>query len=176
MRLCSICAILLAACGSTKRAPPLESLKLTKVVFRQYYAGSPIFVLENLAGRDIVKLRSQPARQREVRPAYIPDEVMSKLLSEFKRYGFYDYSGPRPPNPLKVGGRAELTVIGTGRYLDHRGRPHDAFIRRDQQGKGGYKTYKKCVDAFRAVHAHYGKFQTTTGAGNFGVKRTGFER
>ncbi len=62
MRLCSICAILLAACGSTNRAPPLKSLKLTKVVFRQYYAGSPIFVLENLAGRDIVKLRSKAAK------------------------------------------------------------------------------------------------------------------
>lgn len=176
MRLCSICAILLAACGSTKRDPPVEPLKLTKVVFRQYYVGSPIFVLENLAGRDIVKLKSQAAKHREVRPAYIPDEVMSQLLSEFRRYGFYEFSGPRPPNPRKVGGRAELTVIGTGRYRDHHGRAIDSFIRRDKQGKKGYETYKKCVDAFRAVHAHYGKFQATIGAGDFGVKRTGFER
>ena len=174
MRLCTVCAILLAACGSSStKSASGKTLPLTKVVFRQYYPGSPIFILESLSGRDIVKLRSTPARHRDVKPAYVPDDVMAKLLNEFKRLGFHEHSGARPSDPRKIGGRAELTLIGTG---DRGQRLIEAFIRRDGQGKAAFETYRKCVETFRAVHAQYGKFQATRGAGEFGVTKAEFER
>ncbi len=176
MRHCLFCLFLLAACKSSGTKVDATPMPLTKVIFQQYYRGSPVFILESLSGRDLVKLRSQPAKAGQVAAAYVPDKVMGELLTELRRFGYYDYSGARPRDPRTVGGRAELTVVGQGRHRDYRGRAIEAFIRRDGQGKDAYDTYKKCVDAFRVVHAHYGKFQATAGGGDFGVKKSEFKR
>lgn len=174
MRHCAFFLILLTACKSGPDKS--EPIPLTKVVFRQYYKGSPVFLIESLSGRDLVKLRSDRGEPGQIKPAYVPDEVMVKLLDELRRAGYHDYSTARPRDPRKIGGRAELTIVGQGRYKDGRGRPIEAFIRRDGQGKDAYDTYKKCVDTFRAVHAHYGQFQASAGGGDFGVKKAEFER
>jgi hypothetical protein len=175
MRARAIFALLAAACSSTPGEEPkdekqaAEPLPQTQVIFRQYYKGSPIFIVENLAGRDQAKLRSKPAKHGEIKPAYIPDDVMARMLSDFKDFGYFDYAGARPPDPRTVGGRAELTIIGADKSMV-------SFVRRSGQGKDAYETYKNCVDTFRAVHAHFGKFQAASGAGDFGVKKVEFER
>lgn len=172
MRYRLFCALLLAACGSTQgRVHPDradEPLPPTKVIFRQYYRGSPIFKIESLSGRDLVELRSKPLEQDQIKIAYVPDDVMRRMLADFDEFGYGEYSGARPPNPLRVGGRAELTIMTENRTV--------SFIRRDGQGKDAHDTYRKCVDTFRAVHLYYSRYQATRGKGDFGVKKVEFER
>ncbi|MHC4959900.1 MAG: hypothetical protein ACYTGN_16165 [Planctomycetota bacterium] len=175
MRALAIFAFLLvsAACSSTPagegQGEAKKPLPQTQVIFRQYYKGSPIFIVENLAGRDQVKLRSKPAKHGEIKPAYVPDDVMERMLTEFKDFGYFRHAGARPRDPRTVGGRAEITIIGADKSMV-------SFVRRNGQGKDAYETYKNCVDTFRVVHAHYGKFQAASGGAEFGVKKVEFDR
>lgn len=173
MRTCTLCSLLLAACSSApsgRESAATVALPKTQVVFRQYYKGSPIFVIENFAGRDEVKLRSAPPKRGEIKPAYIPDDVMARMLKDFRKFGYFEYAGARPGNPISVGGKAELTIVGENESTV-------AFIRRNGQGKKAHDTYLSCVETFRAVHTHFSRFQAATGGtGAFGVKKVEFER
>jgi hypothetical protein len=175
MRFWSICALFIAACGSssgssggTASGDRGTAMSRTRVYFRQYYKQSHTFAVENFAGRDEVELRSRPRNPDEPALAFVPDEVMEKMLSEFKRFGFYDYAGPRPADPSKLGGRGELTIV------DAKGR-QNAFIRVRGQGKDAFDAYQGCIQTFLAVHDHYGRFQaSTSGGAAFGVKKAEF--
>ena len=171
MRFWLICAFGLAACGSAPResAPsPGSAVQQTRVIFRQYYGNSHIFVIENAAGRDIVKLRSKPAKAGSSPVAYIPDEVMAKVLAEFERLGFYRHAGPRPADPLKVGGRAELTVIDPNQRAT-------SLIRRHGQDRSAHDAYTRCVQTFLVVHDNFGRFMATSSTEEaFGVRKAEF--
>ena len=99
-----LCLPLLAACGSTgpKSTPePFRADQVIRVVNNQYRGVSTVLVLENLAGRDQVSLRSTPVRAGEPVVAYVPDDKMSELLEAFEDNDFYDYARPRPSNPTR---------------------------------------------------------------------------
>ena len=175
MRLCGFCffcAFLTPGCSSSSGSSSnssAEPLPKTQVVFRQYHRNSPIFVVENLAGRDAVKLRSTPAKDGSFSPAYVPDEILSRMLEEFRKFGYFDHAGARPGNPISVGGLGELTIIGANNRTV-------SIIRRKGQGKVVYDAYEKCRATLLYVHAEYAKYQAVTGDGNFGVKKAEFER
>jgi len=166
----------LAACGSTTStngksagAAPGEPLEKAQLVFRQYYGNSHIFIMENLAGRDMVALRSRIVPVGTPPTAYIEDDVMRELLREFRKSGFYDHAGPRPPNPLKVGGRGEVTLTTGGETI--------SIIRRPGQTKDAFDAYDYCRKTLLAVYDFYAQYQSTTTTGdNFGVRPTDYDR
>ena len=169
---CFFCAFLTTGCSSTSGSSPdpsAEPLPKTQVVFRQYHRNSPIFVVENLAGRDVVALRSKPTREGSISPAYVPDDVMARMLAEFRKFGYFDHAGARPGNPISVGGLAELTIIGAnGRTI--------SIVRRKGQGKEVYDAYEQCRTTLLYVHKEFAKYQAVTGDGGFGVKKAEFAR
>jgi len=116
MRLPILLLAFLTACAAgppaARREPAaLPSAGKIRIVYRQYRRGSTIFVMENIAGRDLKALRSRPLRPGEHSVAYVPDDVMRRMLEEFDRFGFPRYARPRPANPLKFGASGELTLI-----------------------------------------------------------------
>lgn len=160
--------LLCAACGSSGAGRADESGEpdpQTRVVYRQYYRGSSIFIVENIAGRDLKDLRSRPLQEGETPVAYVPDDVMREMLKEFRRFGFDDHAGPRPRNPIKVGGIGEMTVIDEDRNMV-------AIIRQRRQDVKVAECYGECVKTFLAVWNHFRPFgQAVTGDTKFGVQR-----
>jgi hypothetical protein len=148
-----------------------EPAPFTRIVFRQFYAGSQPFVMENLAGRDLIELRSKPIAQGDAPVAYVPDAVMRELLSELRRFDYYDHAGPRPPDPSRFG-VGELTVAeGNARPL--------ALIRTRQPPGEATTAYRRqtkcwsnCTRAFIGVYNfHRPSMQATSSTGDFGTKR-----
>ena len=186
MRLSLVCVIL-AACGSTSGPAgegsgeagdeSLQPLPVTRIVYRQYYPGSPIFVLENLGGRNLVELRSEPLVKGKPPVAYVPDWVMVKLMAEFEDQGLPDYLKPRPRNPKAMGGVAELTLIardGTMRSFIRTRSPKGQQPSKQYQALS--KTYLYCVESFRVVWDAYRPYaQVSEGVtGEFGVRKAEF--
>jgi len=144
-----------------------EPFPKTRVVFRQYYRGGHTLMVENLAGRDIVKLRSEPVKKDEVPIAWVTDEVMRDMLKTFKRRDFADYARVRPADPRGMGAKGEISVY------DSRGRA-SAILRRNGQPRDEAEAYQECVAAFQEVwSANRPAFQAIAGDGNFGVNRAG---
>jgi hypothetical protein len=172
MRNSIIFTALLAACGTsqttTSSAAKLPTAKeQVRVVYKQYRKGSLPLIMENLYGRDLVKLRSQkiPAGQSPV--AYVPDDVMERMLLEFKRFGWTKHGQARPPDPSKFGASGELTVITDKR------RKMITLLRIRGGDVDANRAYVDCVNTFVTVYNHYGpKLQATTSTTDaFGVRR-----
>lgn len=139
----------------------------TRIVFRQYYRGGQTLMMENLAGRDIVKMRSQHVRKGEVPIAWVTDEVMRDMLKTLKRRDFADFARARPADPRGMGAKGEISIY------DSRGRAR-AILRRNGQPRKEIEAYQDCVEAFQEVWtANRPSFQAVTGNGNFGVNRPG---
>jgi hypothetical protein len=171
MRNSIIWAVLLAACGTSQHTSSGAKLPSAKepvrVVYKQYRKGSLPLIMENLLDRDLVKLRSERLAPGESPVAYVPNDVMARLLKEFKRYGWTKHAQPRPPDPARFGAAGEITII-----TDRR-RQMITLLRI----KGGDATvnraYVDCVNTFVTVYNHYGpKMQATTSTTDaFGVRR-----
>jgi len=177
MRFRPLCLIALAACGSSpsgggdRTAAVPTADERVRVVYRQYYRGSHIFIMENLAGRNLVELRSKPLRKGQVPVAYVPDEVMRELLREFRRADYHDHAGARPPDPRKFGAVAELTIIDENRRMV-------SFIRQRKQAgtsiddyKSRSESYQDCVRAFMAVWNFHRPTLQASEDKNFGTRR-----
>lgn len=181
MRISPLCLALLAACGSTvgKTKPvPFRADQVIRVVHNQYRGPNSIFVVENLAGRDQVEMRSRPLQPGEPTVAYIPDDVMEKMLEEFKRFDFYDYARPRPANPPGLGASGEITVTdANGRRLAllRIKAPEGISPTRDQVDAA--KAYGNCMRTFLAVWNEFPpRMQATTSADPFQTKPKGAAR
>lgn len=186
MRVVPFVLILAAACASTPQqgrtaraqAPRLGLDQPLRVVYRQYYQDSNIFIMENLAGRDLVKLRSRKLEAGEQPIAYVPDDVMAEMLKEFRRHGYYKWAGPRPANPIKVGATGEITLIDQERRMT-------SLLRRkaslgtvaDKDYVHAAQSYVDCTKTYLAVWDHFRPLmQATSSDGNFGVKKAEFDR
>jgi hypothetical protein len=163
--------VLLAACASPSGGSSGgEPLPQTRIVMKQYYNKGSVFIVENLAGRDIVELRSRPVPKGGAPVAWISDEDMRKTLKALKKYDFEDYARPRPADPKSLGARGELTVYGKNGQSR-------ALIRRRGQSVKEAEAYQDCVAVFQQVWgANRPQFQAITGDGEFGVKRADFKR
>ncbi|MGH7162141.1 MAG: hypothetical protein ACREID_01550 [Planctomycetota bacterium] len=165
MRALRILAVSLAACASHPSGAARVEEGRVRVVLRQFYQGSVPVVLENLAGRDLVALRSRPLKRGEPAVAYVPDDVMQRLLRELDRHGFYDHAGPRPADPAALGARGEIAVVGA----DERA---TAFLRRAGQGARASAVFSDCLGAVIAVYNfHKPTLQAYATEEEFGVRR-----
>lgn len=149
--------------GSASLVPNAETR--VRVVYR-HYRNENIFILENLAGRDLVEMRSKPLAKGETAIAYIEDDVMAELMREFRRIGFWRHAGARPPNPLKMGATSEITLVDEERRFT-------SFLRQHGDPARTAETYNDLVNTFLAVWNHFRPFgQVTTGSdAKFGVKQ-----
>ena len=178
MRILLPSLLLLAACGSAGNAtrettPEVRAGDRVRVVYNQYRGAHTVFVIENLAGRDVVELRSRALQPGEVAVSYVPDDVIAKMLEEFDRFDYYEFARPRPPNPQSLGASGEITVT------DKRGRrvsllrirtPAGVEPSRDQVAAA--QSYGQCARTFLAVwNAYPPRLQATTSRGAFGVNR-----
>lgn len=174
-----ILLLLLAACGSSqgarKKPPPFEADQVIRVVHNQYRGPSTVFVMENLAGRDEVALRSRPLAPGEPAVAYVPDDVMAEMLKEFDRGDFYDYARPRPANPPGLGASGEITVTdANGRRLAllRIKSPPGMAPTKDQVDAA--QAYGYCARTFIAVWNSYPpRMQATTSRDAFQTKPKG---
>jgi hypothetical protein len=171
MRRSIILTALLAACGTSQTASSTARMPTTdgrvRVVYKQYRKGSIPLIMENLHGRDLVKLRSEKLPKGQSPVAYVPDDVMTKMLKEFKRYGWTRYGQPRPPDPSKYGAAGELTII-----TDQRRRM--VTLLRIKGGNAAInRAYVDCVNTFVTVYNHFNpQMQATTSTTDaFGVRR-----
>jgi len=166
-----ILTALLAACGTSQTTTSAGKLptanEQVRVVYKQYRKGSVPLIMENLQDRDLVKLRSEklPAGQSPV--AYVPDDVMVRMLKEFKRSGWTKYGQARPTDPAKFGASGEITIITEGRR-------RMVTLLRVKGGKlAANQAYVDCVNTFVTVYNHYRpQMQATTASSDaFGVRR-----
>jgi hypothetical protein len=162
-----LCLLLLAACssGPTKEDREMVARGPVQIIHRQYYRGSRPTIVENAAGRDIVKLRSRPLTQGEPYVTYVDDDVMAKLLNELRRMGFYDHAQARPADPRSLGARAEVVVVQpTGQVL--------SLVRMRGQSATVAEAYKNCALSVEAVQSLTLSPQaTTSGTTQFGVRK-----
>jgi hypothetical protein len=172
MRNSIILTALLAACGTSRTASsgtvqlPTADERI-RIVYKQYRKGSIPLIMENLQGRDLVKLRSRKLPKGQSPVAYVPDDVMMRMLKEFKRYGWTKYGQPRPPDPSKYGAAGELTII-----TDQRRRM--ITLLRIKGGDAAInRAYVDCVNTFVSVYNHFNpQLQATTSTTDaFGVRR-----
>jgi hypothetical protein len=175
-RPCLVLLLLLAACGSSgskarSYAPPeIEPGRRYHVVYHQYRAAHAIFVVENLAGRDLVELRSRVLQPGETPVAYVEDEVMAKMIAEFERLDYYEYARPRPKDPPALGATGELTVTDpNGRRLALLRVKAPEGVTQSPDQVAAAKAYGQCTRTFLAVwEFHRPKMQATTSRGAFG--------
>ena len=184
MRHALLPVLFLAACGTTPGKPEptpkadpdaaTAEAERTRIVYRQYpragRKGSPIFIVENEAGRSVVELRSKPLKQGRAPVAYVPDDVMKKLLAEFRRYGYYRHAQARPRNPIKLGGIAELTIIDENRrmvsIIPTKLNPNQKMSR---DYRRSFEAYRQCKRSFLAVWNYFRPYgQVTTSEAEFG--------
>ena len=166
-----LCLPFLAACGSTgpKSTPePFRADQLIRVVNNQYRGVNTVFVLENLAGRDQVALRSQPLRAGEPAVAYVPDDRMAALLDAFERADFYDYARPRPANPPGLGATGEITVTdASGRRLALLRVPNPPGLAPTRDQIDAARAYTNCKNAFHDLWTQFPpQMQAMTGSGD----------
>ncbi len=173
--------LLLAACsspGPRSKPAPFEANQVIRVVHNQYRGPNSIFVVENLAGRDQVEMRSRPLQPGEPAVAYIDDDVMEELLKEFDRGDFYRYARPRPANPPGLGASGEITVTdANGRRLAllRIKAPQGVSPTRDQVDAA--KAYGYCTRTFLEVwKAFPPRMQATTSTDPFQTKPKGASR
>jgi hypothetical protein len=175
----ALLAALLAACGSTGGStggniPDAGASKRVRVVYNQYRGASAVFILENLAGRNLKEMRSQKLPPGEIPVAYVPDDVLERLLDEFRRLDFGEHAVPRPDNPLKLGAKGEITIIADSRRTTLMRLPAENANRKQVQQA---QVYVDCAKAFIAVWSAYPpQMQATTSKSAFGVKRAEYER
>ncbi len=149
--------------------------KVTRIVQREYRTGSTIFIMENEAGRDIKKLRSVVLREGQSPVSYVPDDVMDRLLLEFRKAGFKKYSQARPANPIQFGAIGEVTVIDENRKMQ-------TILRIPMRGAGDKKhlattkSYVDCKQNFLAVYNFFKPQMQATTKVDFGVRRTDYRR
>ena len=76
----------LAACssGPTKEDRDLVARGRIQVIHQQYYRGSRPTVVENAAGRDVVKLRSRPLMEGDRYVTYVDDDAMSSTNEPYR--------------------------------------------------------------------------------------------
>jgi len=166
-----ILTALLAACGSTQRESAVATLPAAKervrVVYKQYRKGSVPLIMENLQERDLVKLRSKKLRAGQSPVAYVPDDVMTRMLKEFKRSGWTKHGQTRPTDPAKYGASGEITIITEGRQR------MVTLLRVKGGDVAASQAYVDCVNTFVAVYNHYRpQMQATTANSDaFGVRR-----
>ena len=166
-----ILTALLAACGSTQRESAVATLPAAKervrVVYKQYRKGSVPLIMENLQDRNLVKLRSEKLRAGQSPVAYVPDDVMARMLKEFKRSGWTKHGQARPTDPSKFGASGEITIITEGR------RRMVTLLRVKGGELAANQAYVDCVNTFVAVYNHYRpQMQATTATSDaFGVRR-----
>ena len=161
---------LLAACASSPGGGSEATLPPTRIVMKQYYRNGSTFVVENLSGRDLVEMRSQPVEKGDVPTAWISDADMRRTLRALQKYEFEDFARPRPVDPKGLGARGELTVY-------HPGGRTRSLIRRRGQTVEEAEAYQDCVAVFQQVwRANRPQYQAVTGKGDFGVKRADYKR
>jgi hypothetical protein len=141
-----------------------------RVTARQFYEGSVPVAVENLAGRDIVELRSRkiPAGQAPV--AYVDDDTMRRLLRALDRHGFSKRAAPHAGDASALGARAEIVV--------RRGdAPPLALRRRPGQPPKEAEAFQACFQEVLALYDATPKIQASSGgAGALGVKKARFAR
>lgn len=168
MRAAFACLCLAAACSSTpggEKAPPASGTARVRVQVRQFYAGSIPVVVENLAGREVGAAR-KTLRKSDPPVAFVPDDVMARLLKEMRRIGFEDFAGPAAPESALAGARGEIRVAGEdGRVT--------GLVRRAGQGAKASQVYTDCVAAVMAVYNFYQPARVQAGEGDFGVRKAG---
>jgi hypothetical protein len=179
MRYPLFCLALLAAaaCSGTgagsNRADdrPAAAGRPTRIVLNTYQGVAGVFIMENLAGRDLTELRSAPLKPGHPPVAYVEDEVMDELLRIFRKLDYDEHAQARPPDPRKFGAVAELTLIrGSDRRTILKKQPTGRMLTRDEAAS--LKSYVECKRNFLAVYNTYRpEMQATTGGGAFGVKR-----
>ena len=166
-----ILTALLAACGTSQTTSSPARLPTAKeqvrVVYKQYRKGSVPLIMENLQERDLVKLRSAKLRAGQSPVAYVPDDVMTRMLKEFKRSGWTKYGQARPTDPAKYGASGEITIITEGRQR------MVTLLRVKGGDVAASQAYVDCVNTFVTVYNHYRpKMQATTANSDaFGVRR-----
>jgi len=162
--------VLLAGCAGGGAADSGGVLRRTRMVMRQYYDQGSMFVVENLAGRDLVEMRSQPVPKGGVPVAWVTDDDMRAALNALAKHDFATWARPRPADPKSLGARGELTIY------DDAGRTR-SIIRRHGQPTAEAEAYQACVAVFQQVwRANRPRFQAVTGDGEFGVKKADFQR
>ncbi|MHC4953263.1 MAG: hypothetical protein ACYTGZ_05185 [Planctomycetota bacterium] len=142
----------------------------TRIAFKQHYEGGVTLVMENLAGRSLVDMRSRVVKKGDVPVAWVPDEVMRKTMRAMDKHDFDRYARPRPADPKSLGVRSEITV--TGERTSQR-----SFMRRRGQPLKEAQSFQECASLFREVWTAYRPtYQAVAGKGEFGVKRAGYKR
>jgi len=176
MRILLPLLLLLAACGSSgsstrREKPTVREGERVRVVYNQYRGAHTVFVIENLAGRDVVEMRSRPLQPGEVAVAYVPDDVMQKMLEEFARFDYYGFARPRPPNPQSLGASGEITVTDAkGRRVSLLRIKSPAGIDPSHDQIEAAQAYGQCARTFLAVWNTFPpRMQATTSRGAFGV-------
>jgi len=179
MRISLLCLLLLAACsgteGARKKPVPFQADQVIRVVHNQYRGPNTVFVMENLAGRDEVALRSRPLQPGEPTVAYVPDDVMAEMLKHFDQGDFYEYARPRPANPPGLGASGEITVTDSnGRRLALlRIKTPPGIVPTTDQIDAA-KAYGFCARTFLAVwNAYPPQMQATTSRDAFQTKPKG---
>jgi hypothetical protein len=175
-RLLLLLLLLGAACGSSgsrtrgATAPEVAPGERFHVVYNQYRGPHTIFIVENLAGRDLVELRSRVLAPGETPVAYVEDEVMARMIDEFERFDYYEYARPRPRNPPALGATGELTVTDpNGRRLALLRIKAPQGVAQTPDQVAAAQAYGKCTRTFLAVwEFHRPKMQATTSRGAFG--------
>lgn len=182
MRLSLPCVLLLlAACSSTakrKKPEPFRADQVIRVVHNQYRGPNSVLVMENLAGRDEVQLRSRPLQPGEPAISLVPDDVMAKMLEEFDRADFYDYARPRPSNPPGLGASGEITVTdANGRRLALLRIKAPPGVTPSHDQVEAAKAYGYCTRTFLAVWDMFRpRMQATTSTDPFHAKPLGSPR
>lgn len=180
MRHIVIFALFTASCasspgGSRPSLPKASADSKVRVVWNQYKGASSVFILENLAGRDLVELRSRRLETNKVPVAFVPDDVLAKMLKEFQRLDYADHAVPRPADPRTLGAKGEITIIDeNNRQISLLRVP---ALGGTQKQVAAAQCYGECARTFNAVWSHYPpQMQATTSKSAFGVKRADYER
>jgi len=147
-----------------------------RIVLNDYRGLASVFVMENLAGRDLVELRSRPLPPNRPPVAYVEDDVMGALLEQLGRAGFFEHRQARPPDPKQFGAKGEFTMIDAdGTMTTILKVPLAAGPNANEKEVAKLKAFVACKATFLQVYnRHRPQLQTTVTTGDqdpFGVRR-----